>query len=223
MHLEILTEDKSGGVVVESLIRQMVSAIQPEFSVSIRPHRGKGEIPDDPMQKPGRFASGLLDLLPAKLRAYDHIYAGTPFTIVVIMDADSLPFSQVHDLLQTMAEQYAPGLVHVIGVCVEETESWLLGDQEAIMKAYPEADLDVLTEYQQDSVCGTWEILCHALLRERAPALIRIGYPAIGQLKNEWASNISVYMDPARNVSPSFHAFSKELIRALRQTRRAHV
>lgn len=223
MHIEVLTEDKSGGVVVDVLIQRILTPFPLEYTLSVRPHRGKGDFPDDPHLAPGRFASGLLDLLPAKLRAYDRIYAGTPFILIVIIDSDNEPFEVVREKLSIMIRQYAPGLSHVIGICVEETEAWLLGDREAILCAYPDADEDILDLYEQDSICGTWEVLCKALLRERASSLIRVGYPAIGQYKHEWAEQISAYLDPQRNISPSFRAFLKELHQAIRQLERVHV
>jgi len=212
MHFEVLTEDRSGGVVIETLMQRLLVAKVPEYTVSIRPHRGKGDIPSNMTARPERFASGLLDLLPAKLRAYDRVCAGTDFILVVIMDSDNHSPDSIHKALRVMCSQFAPGLLHVIGVCVEETEAWLLADEQALLAAYPDANVSVIKEYQQDSVCGTWEVLCHALLRDRAEALIRVGYPAIGQYKHEWALNISRYMDPKRNTSPSFLRFAEELM-----------
>lgn len=220
MHIEVLTEDKSGGVVIDALVRRMISPLYADCTLSIRPHRGKGDYPDAPQLAPARFASGLLDLLPAKLRAYDRIYAGTPFILIIIIDSDTDPYEVVHDQLISAVRLHAPGLSHVIGICVEETESWLLADKEAVMSAYPDADEDILDAYEQDSVCGTWEVLCQALLKERAQSLIRVGYPAIGQYKHEWAERISEYLEPQRNHSPSFRAFSKELHQTLRHMER---
>ena len=68
---------------------------------------------------------------------------------------------------------------------------------------------------EQDSVCGTWEILCRAI-SENAEELIEIGYPAIGHYKALWAENISKYMLPQKNVSPSFNTFKMALITALK-------
>lgn len=211
MHFEVLTEDKSGGVVVEALMRRILSPALPAFTVSVRPHRGKGELPEDPFAHPDRFASGLMDLLPAKLRAYDSIFTGTDFVLVVVMDADDLSPDGVREMLVDLCRRFAPGIASVIGVCVEETESWLMADEQALLSAYPDADMSVIREYEQDSVCGTWEVLCRALLHAQAPRLIRIGYPAVGQYKHEWAQNISRYMDPERNTSPSFARFYNEL------------
>lgn len=212
MHFEVLTEDRSGGVVVEALMNKILEPLLPSYTIAIRPHRGKGDLPEDPHGPPKKFASGLMDLLPAKLRAYDRIYAGTDFVLVVVMDSDDLLPDQVRQTLSEQVREFAPGLGYVIGVCVEETESWMLADMDAVLEAYPEADLEVIREYSQDSVCGTWEVLCRAILREKARGLIRVGYPAIGQYKQEWAYRISRYMDPARNGSPSFSLFSRELI-----------
>lgn len=212
MHFEVLTEDRSGGVVVEALMNKILAPLVSSYSIAIRPHRGKGELPDDPYAPPKKFASGLMDLLPAKLRAYDRIYAGTDFVLVVVMDSDDLFPDEVRESLAFQTAKFAPGLLNVIGICVEETESWMLADEEAVLAAYPEADLNVLREYRQDSVCGTWEVLCRALLREKARGLIRIGYPAIGQYKQEWAFQISRHMEPKRNESPSFSRFSDDLI-----------
>jgi len=217
MHFEVLTEDRSGGVVVDALMRQILEEILPSFSISIRPHRGKGDIPEDPFARPERFASGLMDLLPAKLRAYDRVYAGTECILVVVMDSDNLSWDIVQSMLRGQCSRFAPGLLHVIGVCVEETESWLLADEQALLQAYPDADISVIREYKQDSVCGTWEVLCRALIRGQAENLIRVGYPAIGQYKHEWACNISKYLDPKRNVSKSFRSFCHELEKVSRR------
>lgn len=212
MHFEVLIEDRSGGVVVETLMRKILFSSLSPFSISLRPHRGKGGLPDNPLGRPDKFASGLMDLLPAKLRAYDHIYAGSDFVLVVVMDSDDVPPDDIRSELRVQCAQFAPGLDSVIGICVEEIESWLIADENALIRAYPDADLSVIREYRQDSVCGTWEVLCRALLREKAERLIRIGYPAIGQYKHEWAESISKYLDPRRNVSPSFAYFQDELL-----------
>lgn len=211
MHFEVLTEDRSGGLVVESLMKQILSAVMPSFTISIRPHRGKGDMPDNPSARPKKNASGLMDLLPAKLRAYDRVYAGTDFVLIVIMDSDRYSPDAVRSSLESLCGRFAPSLANVIGVCVEEMEAWLLADSQAVFEAYPDADPAILQEYVQDSVCGTWEVLCHVLLREKADGLIRVGYPAIGQYKQEWANNIVRNMDYSRNISPSFQRFSREL------------
>jgi len=218
MRFEVLTEDRSGAVVVNRLMDRIVGALVSDYVISVRPHRGRGDLPGNPFQKPKPDASGLLDLLPAKLRAYDRVYAGSDFILVVVMDSDDYNPGELKDKLISICKKHAPSLRFVIGLCVEETESWLLGDEQALLKAYPEADLSILKNYEQDSICGTWEVLCRSILGNKADRLIKIGYPAIGQYKHEWALHISEYMDPARNVSPSFKRFCTYLSFIVRQT-----
>jgi hypothetical protein len=44
---------------------------------------------------------------------------------------------------------------------------WILADEQAVLEAYPEADLSIIREYRQDSVCGTWEVLCRVFSAKR--------------------------------------------------------
>ncbi|MBN1892786.1 MAG: hypothetical protein JW780_08400 [Clostridiales bacterium] len=211
MRFEVLTEDRSGSVVVKRLISKIIAPHISDCGIRVRPHRGRGDLPSNMKGQPKRDATGLLDLLPAKLRAYDRVFAGSDFILVVVMDSDYHSPDELKAQLISICKKHAPNISFVIGLCVEETESWLIGDIDALQTAYPEADLSVLEEYEQDSVCGTWEVLCRCIYGNKAERLIRVGYPAIGQYKHEWADRISEHMDPARNVSPSFKRFHSYL------------
>lgn len=217
MQFEVLTEDRSGSVVVKRLMSKIIAPHIPDFGIRVRPHRGRGDLPSNMNGNPKRDATGLLDLLPAKLRAYDRVFAGNDFVLVVVMDSDDHSPGELKAKLISICKKYAPNIQFVIGLCVEETESWLIGDMDALKTAYPEADLSVLDEYEQDSVCGTWEVLCHCIYGNKAERLIRVGYPAIGQYKHEWADRISEHMDPSRNVSPSFKSFHSYLSYMIRK------
>ena len=214
LHFEVLSEDRSGGIVIESLMKKILHEAGP-VSIAIRPHRGKGKVlAEEEQLAPPPFSSGLLDLLPAKLAAYDKVFAQRKFVVVVVMDSDSDSPKSVYDTIHAMCGKFSPSLVHAIGISVEEIESWLLADERAILSAYPEANVCVIRDYRQDSICGTWEVLARAVLREKAPPLIRIGYPAVGQYKQEWANQIAPFLEPSRNVSPSFRSFRKEILRS---------
>ena len=76
MLIEILSEDKSGAVVVQRLAERIAESEGADVKVNVHPHRGCGSLPKDMGAKPPRFASSLLDLLPAKLRAYNKVYGG---------------------------------------------------------------------------------------------------------------------------------------------------
>lgn len=217
MHIEILTEDKSGALVVKRLVDRMVADEGVSADVSVRPHRGCGSLPNDLSMKPPRFASALLDLLPAKCRAYNSVYRGTDNILIVIMDSDDRDPKLLRRRLYDVCHMCAPDIRSVIGLCTEEIEAWLLGDLGAVIRAYPDCDIKAYDKYVQDSICGTWEHLCRIVCPENYDDILEIGYPAIGHYKAKWAENISEYMDPQRNLSPSFNNFRMSLITALRK------
>ena len=218
MHIEILTEDRSGAVVVERLVTRLIEEEHADAEVAVRPHRGCGSLPKDWDTRPVKFASSLLDLLPAKCRAYNKVYGNTDTILVVIMDSDANDPDELRQELYRVCKKYARDIRSVIGLCTEEVESWLLGDINAVLKAYPDADLKAYQEYVQDSICGTWEMLCRVTFPANYEDIIEIGYPAIGHYKARWAEAISPYMEPGENVSPSFQTFKNALLAAMRNS-----
>ena len=76
-----------------------------------------------------------------------------------------------------------------------------------MLAAYPRVRQDVLRQYVQDSVCDTWELLADAVYPGGSSAIKKAGWPLPGQVKHEWAKKIAPFMDPGRNVSPSFRKF----------------
>ena len=215
MLIEILCEDKSGAVVVRRAAERITRELGIPSDINVRPHRGCGSFPKDMAAKPPKFASSLLDLLPAKLRAYNKVYKGTPVILVIVLDSDNNDPSSLRSSIYACAREYAPDIRSVVGLCTEEVEAWLLGDRQAILQAYPDARSSVLDSYEQDSICGTWEVLCRAVSPDSG-RIIEIGYPAIGHYKTIWADRISRYMDPERNISPSFKTFKYALETALK-------
>ena len=145
------------------------------------------------------------------------INKGVDVIVIVCIDSDDHDPEELMSRLKATCRSYAQNLATVIAISVEEMESWILADKNAILLAYPDADMDRLSEYEQDSVCGTWEVLCDVVLRAQSPRIRRIGYPAIGQYKATWAEKISKYMLPGNNVSPSFKKYEMALSSAVRQ------
>lgn len=223
MHIEVLSEDKSGSVVLEHVLHKCLQRHHLRHSFSIRAHRGKGRLPNDWKQQPARFASGLLDLLPAKIRAYANVFHPGELILVVVMDSDKEPADRLYNELELVLQKFGGRLPYVIGISVEETEAWLLGDPEAVIKAYPNAKKSVLEQYEQDSICGTWETLATVIVGNEAERLIRIGYPAIGQYKYEWAERISPFLNIESNHSPSFNKFMYRMDRILLRSDPIHV
>ena len=215
MHIEILAEDKSGSLVLEGLFKTITADRPLKHHFAVRPHRGKGLLPKDPDRKPKPMASGLLDLLAAKLRAYATVCSADEWLIVVVMDSDDQDPDDLIRQIRQVTIRYSGNLPVVIGLSIEEMESWLLGDQSAIRRAYPDAELCRAKAYRQDSVCGTWEILAAVIMGSQADRLIRLGYPVVGRHKSEWAFHIAQHMDPEINQSPSFQRFYKRILTAL--------
>lgn len=79
--------------------------------------------------------------------------------IVVVMDNDDRDTEAFAAELNQVAVQNMITTDHVFCIAVEEMEAWLLGDESAILAAYPNAKLMYLRSYKQDSICGTWEVL----------------------------------------------------------------
>lgn len=215
-HIEALVEDSSGGKILEGLLDSILKERLYPWNYSIRRHRGIGKLPDDWDTRPFRMASGLLHLLPAKLRVYSDAYQEKDKNIVlVVLDTDYRDPDRLYRDLVNVRRKYADDLTVVIGIAVEELEAWLLGDRDALLKAYPDANLDVLNAYVQDSVVGTWEVLARAVMGHRAEQLIEAGYPAVGTYKHHFAEAIAPFMDAKRNESPSFQSFYHYLLQCL--------
>lgn len=218
MHVEILSEDKSGAVVVERLTRQLLEKESKAFTLAVRPHRGCGSLPKNPDDKPAPLANSLLGLLPAELRAYNRVLTANEDILIVVMDSDDKDPVELRDRLYQICRRYATNIRTVVGLCTEEVEAWILGDPKAIMDAFPEADIGALDDYIQDSVCGSWEKLCEVVCPDNFNELIDIGYPAIGNYKALWAETVSQKMHYERNVSPSFILYKNALITAIKNS-----
>lgn len=208
MLIEVLSEDRSAIPVLEHFLAEEVRRRKQKHTLSFRPHRGIGRLADDLHCPPGINKTGLYDLLPAKLRAYEKLGKYFKFLLVVVHDADEKDEDTFYQQLEYLFRTFSPSHFFVIGIAVEEVEAWLLGDFPAIQKAYPDADKKMWQGYRQDSICGTWELLAQIVEgKKRAKELIRLGYPAVGIYKSEWAENISPYLVAERNRSPSFRKF----------------
>lgn len=215
MLLEVLCEDKSSVPVLNHILQKILQNYQFVNQIHIYPHRGKGKLPDNIKEKPKSSTSSLLDLLPAKIRAYDKSYKDEEIIFIVVLDLDDQNLSELYKSIEYVFRNESPNKYFVIGICIEEMEAWLLGDKEALLSAYPNANQNVLNQYQQDGIGHTWEILAEVILDQKADNLIEAGYPAVGIYKYHWAEKIAPYMQIHHNKSPSFQDFVKRMCQVL--------
>ena len=102
----------------------------------------------------------------------------------------------------------------VVCLAVKEMEAWLLGDEDAIISAYPNAKKKYLKAYEQDGICDTWEVLANMLYPGGLVSLkkkSRNSYSITGIAKCEWADKIGKELNLESNVSPSFNRFLQAL------------
>lgn len=211
MHIEILVEDSSGEALLKILLPQILGTQGDPHSWRLHSYKGIGRIPKGLMTRADPAKRILLDQLPRVLRGYGK----TPGidAVVIVLDTDKRNCVAFLDELKAVTDACEPTLDILFRLAIEEIEAWYLGDKAALLEAYPKAKSEVLGRYIQDSACGTWELLADAVHAGGSTAIKKAGWPLPGQLKHEWAKKIGPFMDPDRNISPSFGKFRDGLRR----------
>ncbi|MCL2202559.1 MAG: DUF4276 family protein [Defluviitaleaceae bacterium] len=205
MHFEFLVEDASGKKAMEVLAPKLLGDTD---TFRIFPYKGNGHLPKGLKPKTDARKRILLDQLPKLINGYGR----TPDcgVIVIICDLDSRDYmafmAQLESLLNSCTKKPKDTL---FCLAVEEFEAWYLGDLAAIRKAYPNAKEYILNRYENDSICGTWELLADAIYKGGRIELSKKGQ--VGVEKYAWAEKISPFMDVSKNASPSFNEMRKQL------------
>ena len=216
MHFEILVEDASGKVLLEQIVPKIlgpkgkpnqyriVNIQELKYRVmAALPRKEARTLPWDVI---------LCQTLAIQMRAYSKALSRRNGVVVVVVDADYRNVGHFRHMLDDVFQKNAPNIEGGVRLAVEEVEAWILGDLSAVRRAYPLVKEYILTSYEQESICGTWEVLADAVFHGGSDRLTAIGYPLIGREKCRWAENIGQYMDVDDNRSPSFHAF-RDLLR----------
>ncbi|HET9624448.1 MAG TPA: DUF4276 family protein [Kofleriaceae bacterium] len=166
----------------------------PGHEFNLRPHQGKGTLPADGRSDPRR--RGLLDQLPATLRAYAKTF-GNDEAVLVLVDADAEDCVDLKQRLLNVAKTESPSLNVVFRIAVEETEAFYFGDLKAIAAAFPDADHEAAREFAPDSrpAEGTAETFAKVV---RDGTLRKV----------EWAEKMGTKLTtrPEKSRSPSFKA-----------------
>ena len=215
MHFEIIVEDQSGKKMLESLVPKIIGD---QHSFRILGYRGIGRIPRNLASGTDANRRQLLDQLPRLLRGYGRTFVNYPTThpaaVIVVCDLDDKCLKSFRRELLEVLDACDPNPETRFCIAIEEGEAWLLGDVKAIKKAYSRARLNVLDDYENDSICGTWELLADAVYVGGSRRLKDLGWGAVGREKSSWAEKITPYMDVEKNASPSFQNF-RDKIRGL--------
>ncbi len=215
MHFQYLIEDQSGAVLIRLLMRKIVE-LYPDVTYDCKGFRGIGGFTKKNTIKETKTGK-LLNDLATYLRGFDRSFRNFPAVIIVVLDSDDHDVEQFRSELEAVAIQNLITIDHVFCLAVEEIEAWLLGDRQALLSAYPQAKMQVLNTYVQDSICGTWEVLADAVYPGGTSKLSRdrASFVEIGKLKAEWAENIGIHMDLKSNESLSFNCFIHEIEKRL--------
>ena len=206
MHFEVLVEDQSGSIALESILEKILGENGAVHTWRIHPYRGIGRLPRDLRGVPNPANRLLLDNLPRVLKGYGKSLAD-PSAVVVVVDADDNNCVMLKQELLDVLNACNPRPQTLFRIAIEEGEAWLLGDRSAVKLAYPNAKDVVLNGYVQDSICGTWEVLADAVHTGGSQLLKKLGYPAAGEAKCGWARKIAPHMDIESNKSRSFQVF----------------
>ena len=213
MHFHFLAEDPSGAVLIDQIMKK-ITATYPDVTYYCKGYHGMGGFTRRNTVKETKDGK-LLNDLATVLRGLNKSLKNFPSAIIVVMDNDARDTEDYLAQLQAVAAQQMITVDYVFCIAVEEMESWLLGDEQALLNAYPSAKSAILHTYVQDSICGTWEVLADAIypgglskFRKDCPSFIEIG-----TYKSQWARDIGRYMEPDKNRSPSFQNFMHEILR----------
>lgn len=207
MHFEFLVEGQCELTALSTILDQIVGEYNNPHTWKIHKHRGIGKFPADLMAKPNPADQSLLHNLPARLRAYGATQ-DKDLLVVVLVDLDH----------RNSCKELKKDLLNVLNTCpqkpnclfriaIEELEAWFLGDQEAIIRAYPNVNINILKNYIQDSQCGTWELLMDAISPGFRSNMKGSHSQLILGKKVEFAKRISLHMNVENNQSPSFKCF----------------
>ena len=211
MHFEILVEDLSGKRALDILMPKILGE---QHTFDVKNYRGIGRIPKN---LTGNTVGKrlLLHQLPKLLRGYGKTFAGYhssyPAAVILVCDLDDKCLKTFRQELFDVLNACHPKPETRFCIAIEEGEAWLLGDISAIKIAYPKAKDNVLKGYENDSICGTWELLADAIFFNGSGALKKRGRQAVGMQKSAWAENIAPHMDVDANASPSFRYFRDKI------------
>ncbi len=210
MHFEILVEDVSGKKLLEYIIPNLIDLEKNTFKII--EYKGIGRLPKDLKTHQDPAKRILLEQLPKILRGYGKSFQNYNAIVIIVCDLDSRVYTDFKSELIALLESCDPKPNAFFRIAIEEMESWLLGDKNAIEQAYPKYNKKEYGTYIQESIVGTWEKLADILYPGGSQRLRKLPFFEIGKQKSVWAENIGRYMNVHNNKSCSFNTFTKLII-----------
>lgn len=216
MYFQFLIEDVSTEILVGHIMEKLKKKYpHKEIYADTKSFSGIGHLRNSGnlMERKG---GNLLNNLYMYLRAFDRALSSMDHAaIVVVVDNDKRDFEDFRMKLEQIARDAMVLTDYVFCIAIKEMEAWLLGDENAILKAYPLAKRKYIKAYEQDTICDTWEVLANAVYPGGLVVLkkkSKTSYSETGKAKCEWADRIGRELELENNMSPSFHFFIKSLM-----------
>lgn len=203
MHFVLLVEDQSGQTMLEFLLPKILGD---EHTYKVHSYKGVGHIPKNLSTPLHARNKNLLNHLPRLLRGFGRQFANHQAAVVVVCDLDKRCLKQFRQALLALLADCHPAPDTHFCIAVEEGEAWLLGDPDAIKRAYPTAKD---TGFWQ--MGNEWEALARVIDPKKADTLKKKGYPAVGEAKHLWAEAIAPHMNVEKNQDASFIYFRDTL------------
>lgn len=201
MRLHILVEGPADAVFLTGWLPRFLPS---QHSFKIHPHEGKGRLSANFQERPDTKRRGLLDLLPATLRAFGRSLDSATERVLVLVDLDHQSCVELKQRLVDCLESCNPAPTAFFRIAIEELEAFYLGDEAALKRAFPQAKISKMRTYEQDSICGTWETFQSVI-------------GAVSEDKPGWARRMALHLrtdwrGTNANRSSSFRQFCQALL-----------
>lgn len=211
MYYQFLIEDQSGATLIR-IIMEKVKKRDPDITYDIKAFKGIGGFTKKNTVRETKTGK-LLNDLATFLKGFNKSLQTFEAVVFIVLDNDNNDPVQFKSRLEEVAAQNMITIDYVFCLAIEEMEAWLLGDEAAVISAYPHARISELRKYEQDSICGTWEKLADVIYKGGQQAMKKQLYSEQGRIKSEWALKIGPLMDISQNKSPSFNYFIGEVLK----------
>lgn len=218
MHFQFLIEDQSSAVLINKIMDNVLrDSISDTYNC--KSFKGIGGFTKKNTVKE-THSGKLLNDLATYMRGFQRSLQEIDASLIIVLDNDDNDPVEFMNQLTHVAERNRIEMDYVFCLAIEEVGAWLLGDESAIQKSYPQYKKNVLHDYVQDSICGTWEVLADVVFKGgiREIRSKKMSYMEIGRLKSEWAEKIGSQMVFENNKSPSFKFFYEAICKRLGKT-----